>query len=671
MLNDRDEKLSDQAFTTVTVVQNQPPTANAGRPYTVPEGSSIALDGSQSNDPNGDPLQYAWDLDNDGQFDDASGTNPSFTGVDDGVYPVQLQVSDGLLSAAAGSTVTVTNVAPSVDAGPDQTVPQGATVSFNGRFTDPGVRDTHTIQWNFGDGNNASGGLTPTHRYANVGTYTVTLTVTDDDGGVGSDTLSVTVQNVTPSVDAGPDQTLVEGDTATVTASFTDPGVTDTHTATVNWGDGSPLATATVSETNGNGTATGSHVYPDNGVFTVTVTVRDNGGASRSDALIVTVQNAPPVVDAGSDQAARVNAAVSLPPATFTDRGVRDTHTARIDWGDGVVEDSVVTETNGSGSVAGSHAYGQAGQYTVTVTVTDKDGGVGSDTFRVNVTVGNEPPQAVIGGPYTVNEGSSVTLDGRGSTDPNNDQLSFAWELDNDGQFDDGGGSTVVSFSRPDNGVYPIRLQVSDGQLSATAATTVTVVNVAPTVNAGPNQSVTLGVRVQLIQTRFTDPGALDTHTARINWGDGTGEDGVVTETNGSGNVAGSHTYATARTYTVTVTVTDKDSGVGSDTFQVTVQPTAPEQTIDDLQARLKADKVELRWTPVAGAERYTVYRRTENGAYAKLTDKAVCAATCVHVDFGLTAGVKYYYVVTSWSEGVESLHSNEVSVTGQALRGR
>jgi hypothetical protein len=70
----------------------------------------------------------------------------------------------------------------------------GSAVSFNGSFTNPGTLDTHTIVWNFGDGMpTVSGTLTPTHTYASGGNYTVTLTVTDDDGGVGSDNIAVTV----------------------------------------------------------------------------------------------------------------------------------------------------------------------------------------------------------------------------------------------------------------------------------------------------------------------------------------------------------------------------------------------------------------------------------------------------------------------------------------------
>jgi PKD repeat protein len=80
-----------------------------------------------------------------------------------------------------------------VEAGSDQKVEVFNTVSFSGSFYDPGILDTHTINWDFGDGTGTAGSLTPTHVYNMVGNYTATLKVTDKDGGVGTDTLNVEV----------------------------------------------------------------------------------------------------------------------------------------------------------------------------------------------------------------------------------------------------------------------------------------------------------------------------------------------------------------------------------------------------------------------------------------------------------------------------------------------
>ena len=89
--------------------------------------------------------------------------------------------------------IIVNNLDPDVEAGANQEVLSGFEVSFSGSIDDPGSLDTFTIEWDFGDGGSASGSLTPTHTFNTPGVYIVTLTVTDDDGGVGVDTLTVTV----------------------------------------------------------------------------------------------------------------------------------------------------------------------------------------------------------------------------------------------------------------------------------------------------------------------------------------------------------------------------------------------------------------------------------------------------------------------------------------------
>jgi PKD repeat protein len=302
-----------------------------------------------------------------------------------------LEVFDGVFKDVDEFTVTVLNVAPSVDAGPDQTADEGDTVSFAGSFTDPGA-DTHTIAWDFGDVSPVvSGDLSPTHVYVDDGVYTVTLTVTDDDGGEGVDTLTVTVNNVAPSVDAGPDQTADEGDTVSFTGDFTDLGIMDTHTIEWDFGDGQTAL----------GTLTPTHEYGDNGVYTVTLTVTDDDGGVGVDTLTVAVANVAPTVTLTSDQP---NPQFILPSvheitfaAAFTDPGWLDTHTVSWDFGDGPDEPGTVTEENeapdSTGSSTASHTYSSTGTYTVTVTFTDDDGGAGSDTYVVVVVTAEEAVQ--------------------------------------------------------------------------------------------------------------------------------------------------------------------------------------------------------------------------------------------------------------------------------------
>ncbi len=162
---------------------------------------------------------------------------------------------------------------PTVDAGSDQTMNEGDVVNFNGSFTDPGTGETHTIKWDFGDGETASGTLTPTHVYTDNGVYTATLTITDDDDGVGIDTLKVTVSNVAPVANAdGPYEGIV-GEPIQLQSSATDVN-SDQETLTYEWDFNYDGTTFDVDSTERNPTVT----YETPGDHTVALRVRDKDG---------------------------------------------------------------------------------------------------------------------------------------------------------------------------------------------------------------------------------------------------------------------------------------------------------------------------------------------------------------------------------------------------------
>lgn len=190
---------------------------------------------------------------------------------------------------------------------------------------------------------------------------------------------------------------------------------------------------------------------------------------------------------------------------------------------------------------------------------------------QVAVVTLNDPPSVSAGGPYTVDEGSSVTVTASGS-DPEGGPLAYAWDLDNNGTFETTGQS--ASFSGVDGpAVHTIKVQATDnGGLTAVAETTVTVNNVPPTLGLIYAPLVILQINQPAsISADFTDPGLLDTHTVSIDWGDGSVTGGSVSEVNGSGTASGSHAYLTPGLYTVMMTVTDKDGGSASQTFEYIV----------------------------------------------------------------------------------------------------
>ncbi len=234
------------------------------------------------------PANGALTLNADGSFTYTPDAN--FNGADQFSY----LVSDGDLTDSATVTIDVTSIndAPLVSAGADQNVVEGDAVNFSGSFTDVG-RSVLAIDalWDFGDGTTASGTLTPTHTYADNGSFIVTLTITDALGAAGSDTLVVQVDNAAPVLAALEDQTVLAGESFTVTGQFSDPGVLDTHTVVIEWETG---VTETLQLAAGVTGFTANHAYTAAGTYTATATVTDKDGDSSTQTFVVTVESLPP-----------------------------------------------------------------------------------------------------------------------------------------------------------------------------------------------------------------------------------------------------------------------------------------------------------------------------------------------------------------------------------------
>ena len=187
----------DQTVSLGSIAKNNiPPTANAGGPYAGTEGSPVTFDGSHSTSVCGTP-SMVWNF-SDGGI--AFGPNPQHTFADNGVYSGQLTATDATgLTSTANFSVTITNVNPLVNAGPDTTADWGRLVAFNGQAFDPGAADQATLQysWDFGDGSpSATGGPSVLHSYSTPGAngyYDATLTVCDKDGGCVNDVRRVFV----------------------------------------------------------------------------------------------------------------------------------------------------------------------------------------------------------------------------------------------------------------------------------------------------------------------------------------------------------------------------------------------------------------------------------------------------------------------------------------------
>jgi len=287
-------------------------------------------------------------------------------------------IANGIPSFPINSAAT-----PNLTAPADQTAVEGASKSFNlGSFIDPdGSPWAVKVDW--GDSNTtnfstASDGTIPAknHTFAEEGTYTVTVTVTDSTSLSASVTFKVTVSDpavIPSSTTINP----VEGQNtgSVVVASFTDPGgpeVTSDYSATIDWGDGTPSTNGVISVSGVTFSVSGSHTYAEESAadhpgsfpsYTIHVVIHHEAAPTASIDSHAVVSD-PAVAALGGftfDAVEGVPSAIQT-VATFTDPGGAEAlsdYNATIDWGDGTAPtlNATITFAAGVFTVTGSHTY--------------------------------------------------------------------------------------------------------------------------------------------------------------------------------------------------------------------------------------------------------------------------------------------------------------------------
>ena len=206
---------------------------------------------------------------------------------DNGNFVITVRVTD---EAGATGTATlgveVVNIEPGIFAGRNARIREGDRFNRIALFNDPGADQwVGDVLW--GDGSaietlelQADRTFLLDHVFVESGTYASRIRVFDDDGGMAINVRVIFVANLAATV--GPlklsSSTVLVGNPVGASAPFVDPGVVDTHTAEIAWGDGT-TSLAEVTETNGAGTALGQHAFSAAGRYPVTLTVTDDEGA--------------------------------------------------------------------------------------------------------------------------------------------------------------------------------------------------------------------------------------------------------------------------------------------------------------------------------------------------------------------------------------------------------
>jgi len=516
-------------FGYTVIIPNIPPIAefseSASIVYT---GEVIDFDASASYDIDGYIVSYSWDF-GDGTTD--SGVTVSHSYVDDGEYTVTLMVVDNRGATDSKTAVKLVKNRPPiaslmgyvVSSDKEEIVTFDASPSYD--------LDGTIVEyfWDFGDGSTATGVKVST-AYAESGAYTVTLTVTDDDGATDTIATSKIVRNKSPvAIFTESAENVYVNETITFNAADSyDP---DGYIVNYSWdfGDGNTATGVTV-----------SHAYSDNGFYLVTLTVTDNDGATASAHATKTVMNRQPVASF-TETAETVNTDETI---SFDASDSSDSDGSIVDYswdfGDGA---------KGTG-VSVQHAYSQDGTYTVTLTVTDDDGA--TDTTSATKTVLNRIPIASFTeSAETVSSSESIHFDASESHDPDGSIVNYSWDF--------GDGNTAVDVevdhAYEDDGVYTVTLTViDDDDATGSATATKNVLNRPPI--ASFTENATIVSKDEAIHFDASESHDPDGSIVNYSWdfGDGNTATGVTSD----------HAYSEDGNYTVTLTVTDDDGASAS-----------------------------------------------------------------------------------------------------------
>lgn len=568
-----------------------------------------------------------------------------FSNLVQGVYQFEMRVQDNQ-GGVSRDTVTITvlagapNQLPVANAGPDQTVNLPGTLQLNGSGTDAdGIISSYL--WTKLTGPSQYNIVSPTQAQTTVnnlvaGTYTFELSVTDNVGGIGRDTISVTVNpapNQPPIADAGADILInLPTNSATLNGSGTD---VDGNIISYSWSKIAGPSQFNIANTSSAQTAITNLIQ---GLYSFELTVMDNNGATGKDTVVVVVNpasNQPPVANAGNNQT------ITLPVNTVTFNGNgtdADGNIVSYQWTkiSGPASFVIVSPTQPQ-TVINSLVQGV---YQFELRVTDNSGAFGRDTVTITVNAANIPPVANAGPDRSVTlPSNSVNLTGSG-TDADGSVVSYQWtKISGPSQFTiatpNAAQTTVINLVL---GTYQFELTVTDNQ-NATDKDTVQVIvypvpNVLPTANAGIDQVITLPTSTALVTGSGTDT---DGNIVSYQWSKISGPPSTI------GNAFTKVTYINnlvQGVYQFELRVTDDRGGVGRDTMTITVNP-APNRppvanaggdkeiaipvtsvTFNGSGNDTDGSVVDYQWTKLTGPQSFTIVNpRTPQTAINGLED--------------------------------------------------
>ena len=311
-----------------------------------------------------------------------------------------------------------------------------------------------TVDW--GDGTGGSVYANPTsHTYFNGGNnYTINATAYGGGRSFPTDPLDVMVNDVPAQIASIADQSVNTGSNLSISTTFTDPGIYETHTATIDWGDGTDTP-ATVTESGGSGTVSATHTYNIHGNYHPQLEITDSGGAVAILPFNVTALYVAPTLSMAGPYNYFGGSPIERQGVTLQllDNGPETTGVTswNIDWGDGTTQ--TVTSLPNSSSTSQAewdipHTYSGSGTFTIEATANDSAGSHALAPDTVSVVAANQNALSVTKVASLNN--FNVVLNG----DAGSDRFYVRWTTDGDLQlFQD---TTPSSSTDPGDPIYSV-----------------------------------------------------------------------------------------------------------------------------------------------------------------------------------------------------------------------
>jgi RHS repeat-associated protein len=449
---------------------NRIPTANAGPDQTVAAGATVALDGTQSTDIDGNALTYRWSFvsipgGSHALLANPTAVNPDFVADKAGEYTVQLIANDGQAdSLPTAVVITTVNSRPVADAGPDQLVASGTTIHLDGTHSTDLDGDPLTYRWNFVSvpaGSQATldapTAVNPSFFADKPGVYQARLVVNDGRADSHPATVTISTQSVVPIARPGLDQAVSVQANVQLdgSKSVSANGAPLTYRwALITLAPGSSAALV------GPTSVHPTFVVDKPGIYVAQLIVNDGQTDSAPRVVVITTGNVRPVADAGASQAAQAGQTVVLDGT-----GSRDANGDALSfaW-------SLLLKPASSAAVLTSADRAQAsltcdvpGIFVAQLIVSDDELDSFPTTTTVTVTVAppNHDPQITSAAATTAQVGAAYSYQVAAS-DPDGDPLTYTLSVSSPGMTISASG--LVGWNPSSAGAFPVTVRVTDGR---------------------------------------------------------------------------------------------------------------------------------------------------------------------------------------------------------------